>query len=147
VSADAPPPDRATILAAVMPALLEARPEGGGDEVGAGRIVAVTSGVLAGLPVARETFGRLGVRTRPTAVEGRRLVAAEPVVDVGGPVAAIRVAAPVAIAFLERLSAIASGVREPDLDDALEIYAARLSARGPVRDDGPTFRLELEGSP
>jgi hypothetical protein len=141
------PPDRSAILAAVMPAILRVRPAGVGDEVGAGRIVAGSDGVCAGLPVAVEVFGRLGARARPSVPEGSRVARGEPVAEVGGPLASIRAAGPLAISLLERLSAVASRARRPDPEDPLEVYAARLSPDGPVRDDGPTFRLELEGSP
>jgi hypothetical protein len=140
-----PPPDRSEILAAVVPALLRIGPGGSGDEVGAGRVVAVTDGVCAGLPVVAEIFGRLGVRVRPRVAEGSRVTSGEPVVDVGGPLGSMRAAEPIAIAFLERLAAVASRARPPDPDDPLETYAARLSADGPFRDDGPTFRWEFEG--
>jgi Quinolinate phosphoribosyl transferase, N-terminal domain len=141
------PLDRSAILAAVMPSLLRIRPGDDDDGVGVGWIVAVTCGVCAGIPVATEVFGRLGVRVRPRVPDGSPVTSGEPVADVGGPLGSMRAAGPLAIAFLERLSTVASGVRLPDPADPLEMYAARLSSDGPVRDDGPTFRLELEGSP
>jgi nicotinate-nucleotide pyrophosphorylase len=130
-----------------MPELLRIRPDSSGDEVGAARIIAVTEGVCAGMPVVAEIFGRLGVRVRPRVAEGSRVIPGVSAAEVGGPLGSMRAAEPLAIAFLERLSAVASGARPADPHDALESYAARLSAGSPVRDDGPTFRLELEGSP
>jgi nicotinate-nucleotide pyrophosphorylase len=150
---DPDPPTRDAILAAVMPALLAAqRSTGapGSDETGAGTVVAGSPCVVAGLPVARETFARLGARFRATVEEGASILAGDVVAEVGGPVDAIRGAAPVALAFLGRLSAVASGVREPDPEDALERYAAelaggRLSPSVAVDDDGPSFRLGSVG--
>ena len=140
--------DRASILAAVMPRLLQAGFDAAAnDDVGRGSLVAIRYGVLAGLPVAREVFGRLGLRTREVAADGSVVQPDRVVLETGGTLAAITSGAPIAISFLERLSAIASGAREPDSSEALDLYAARLSAGGPVRDDGPAFRLELEGSP
>jgi pantoate--beta-alanine ligase len=148
------PPDRTEILAAVMPALLATQgttvtPTGGVDDDATGRdtVVATTACVVAGLPVAREAFARLGVRFRPLVTEGTALGAADVVAEVGGPIAAIHRASPVALGFLARLSAIASGTRAPDPSDGLERYAAelRLSPSAAVDDDGPSFRLGSEG--
>ena len=151
------PPDRATILAAVMPALLTAQaaprdpaPTDDADATGADTIVAVRGCVVAGLAVAREAFARLGARCRPLVDDGAQVEAGDVVAELGGPLAAIHRAAPVALAFLGRLSAVASGVRVADDDDGLERYAGalagrRLSTSAAVHDDGPTFRLGSEG--
>ena len=157
----AEPPDRATILAAVMPALLatqasasEARPNHDDGATGFEALVATRRRVVAGTYVAREAFGRLGARFRPVVDEGDEVAAGDVVAEVGGPVAASRRGAPVAIAFLDRLSAVASGLRPPDHEDALEVFAAsfanaavaaRLSPSASVDDDGPSFRLRSEG--
>jgi len=67
------------------------------------------------------------------------------VAEVGGPLAAIRGAAPLALTWLQRLSAVASGATPPEPGDALDAWAARLSAPGAVGHDGPSFRVEYEG--
>ena len=146
------PPDRTEVLAAVMPVLLATQgttPTGAVDDDATGRdtVVATNACVVAGLPVAREAFARLGVRFRPLVSEGTALGAGDVVAEVGGPIAAIRRASPVALGFLARLSAIASGTRAPDASDGLERYAAevRLSPSAAVDDDGPSFRLGSEG--
>lgn len=143
----AEPPDRADVLAAVMPALLgsDIALPGDPDRVGGATIVAVGEGVVAGLPVVREVFGRLGARTRVLTDDGSRVVDGQVVAEVGGPLAAIHTAGPVALRFLTRLSAVAAGARAPEPGDALDAYAARLSAPAPVGDDGPSFRLDFEG--
>jgi nicotinate-nucleotide pyrophosphorylase len=147
-----PPPDRATVLDAVMPTLLAAQvdPTGDTDAVGAGTIVADAAGVLAGLVVAKEVFGRLGVRLRPLVDEGAAIAPGTPVAEVGGAIAAVRGAAPVALAWLERLSAVATGAAPPEPGHALDAWAADLRAPGlsPPRDTrqaGPSFRLAIEG--
>jgi nicotinate-nucleotide pyrophosphorylase len=151
------PPDRATILAAVMPALLatQASPDetwsgNDADDTGSDTVVAIDACVLAGWPVAREAFARLGVRCRPLVDDGVDVASGDVVAEVGGPIAAIRRAAPVALAFLSRLSAVASGMRVADDGDELERYAravagSRLSPSAAVDDDGPSFRLGSEG--
>ena len=146
-------PERDAILAAVMPALLTAQVSGGvaaTDETGSDTVVAVSPCVVAGLPVAREAFARLGARCRPLVEDGEPVSAGRIVAELGGPVAAIRRAAPVALAFLGRLSAVASGARAGDETDELERYALalagdRLSPSAAVDDDGPSFRLGSEG--
>jgi hypothetical protein len=150
------PPDRATILAAVMPALLTAQAASHDparrfdeDETGADTVVAVRGCVVAGLAVAREAFARLGARCRPLVDEGAQVEPGDVVAEVGGPVAAIQRAAPVALGFLGRLSSVASGVRAPDDHDELERYAGALaggwlSSSAAVHDDGPSFRLGSE---
>ena len=150
------PPDRTTILAAVMPALLTAQAapsdpvrRGEDDDTGADTVVAVRGCVVTGLAVAREAFARLGARFRPLVDDGARVEPGDLVAEVGGPMAAIHRAAPVALGFLGRLSAVATGIRAPDDDDELERYAGafagrRLSSSAAVHDDGPSFRLGSE---
>jgi nicotinate-nucleotide pyrophosphorylase len=151
------PPDRATILAAVMPALLatQASPDDSpswndADDTGSDTVVASGACVVAGWPVVREAFARLGVRCRPLVGEGAHVASGDVVAELGGAVVAIRRAAPVALAFLGRLSSVASGVRAADEGDELERYAravagSRLSPSAAVDDDGPSFRLGSEG--
>jgi nicotinate-nucleotide pyrophosphorylase len=64
--------DRPTILEAVLPSIMTIVPDPDEDPeaVGLVRIVATSGGVLAGVPVAKEIFGRLGVRTRALVDEG-----------------------------------------------------------------------------
>lgn len=146
------PPDRPAILEAVMSTLLAAQIEIHGDPeaVGTGRIVAGAEGVLAGLVVAKEAFGRLGVRTRPLLEEGSAIAPGTSVAEVGGAIAAMRAAAPVALAWLERLSAVATGTAPPVAGDALDAWAADLGSQGlsrpaATRQAGPSFRLEIDG--
>ena len=95
--------------------------------------------------VAKELFGRVGARTRSLVAEGEVVGPDQAVAEVGGPLAAIRGAAPLALTWLQRLSAVASGATPPQPGDALEAWAARLSAPAAVRHDGPSFRMEFEG--
>ena len=137
--------DRVTVMTAVMQALLtdRAAPDGDPDAVGAGVLLADSRFVVAGLPVARECFGRLGARFRPLVEDGTRVDAGDALGELGGPLAAMRGAAPTAIRLLARLSAIASEQRLPEPDDEIDLYAARLSRGEPVCDDGPSFHLEM----
>jgi nicotinate-nucleotide pyrophosphorylase len=141
---DRPALDRVQVMGVVMQALMSdgARPEGDPAEVGAGVVIADGRFVLAGLPVAREAFGRLGARCRPMADEGSVVDAGTVVAELGGPLAAMRGAAPTAFRLLARLSAVASELRPPEAGDPLDGYAARLSPGEPVGDDGPSFHLE-----
>ena len=50
-------------------------------ETGRGRIVCRVPGILAGVPVAREAFARVGVRLRPLVGEGARARAGEAVAE------------------------------------------------------------------
>ena len=50
--------------------------------------------MVAGLPVAKETFGRLGARFRPLVEDGARVGPGDAVGELGGPLAAMRGAAP-----------------------------------------------------
>ncbi len=137
-------PDRGAILAAVMDDLLSLRIGSDDDAVGLGWIVCDSSGVCAGLPVVQEIMGRVGVRTRLPVPEGTDLEPALTVAQLGGPLEAIRGAAPLARTWLHRLSAVASGATPPEPGNELDAYAARLSAPGAVRHDGPSFHVEFE---
>ena len=114
--------DRITIMPVVMQALLDdgARPSGDPEEVGVGRVVARSAGTLAGMPVAKEAFGRMGVRCRASVSEGAPIVDGDQVAELGGPVAAMRGAAPTALRV--PLLVLRGGVGTP-----------RTRARGPVR--------------
>ena len=166
----AAPPDRATIAAAVMDDLVTITLDTDDDAVGVARIVATRAGVFAGAPIVREIMGRVAVRTRALVAEGeavdigiakelfarvgartRPLVGegdvvgpAEAVAEVGGPLAAIRGAAPLALTWVTRCGAVASGATRPEVGNPIDAYAARLSARAAVGHDGPSFRLEIE---
>jgi nicotinate-nucleotide pyrophosphorylase len=137
-------PDRVTILVAVMSDVLRAAPASDVDpeETGAADVIACGAGVVAGLGVAREIFGRLGVRSRNVVVDGAHVDAGDLIMEVGGALAAIQGAAPAALAWLERLSAVATGAAPATGADPLERYAAGLSRPDAVREAGPTFRLE-----
>ena len=141
-------PDRATILAIVMPDLLAvAPPEDDPDQPHGtiGTIVADGDGVLAGVPVAAEICGRLGVRCRALVGEGAAIAGTTSVAEVGGAITAVRAAATPAIAWLTRLSAVASRAREPEPGQPLDAYAAGLSAADAAREGTPSFRLVIEG--
>jgi hypothetical protein len=142
------PPDRGTILSAVMPDLLavEAPEDDPGEQHGTlGTIVADGDGVLAGVPVAAEICGRLGVRCRPLVGEGAAIAGTTSVAEVGGAIAAVNAAVPPVTAWLARLSAVASGAREPEPGHPLDAYAAGLSAADAAREGTPSFRLVIEG--
>jgi len=138
--------DRITIMPVVMQALLDdgAQPLGDPDAVGMGRIVVGGAGILAGMPVAKEAFGRMGVRCRASMAEGAPIADGDQVAELGGPVAAMRGAAPTALRFLTSLSEVASGRRDPERGDPFGDYALalRLSGQDPVGHDGPSFTLE-----
>jgi hypothetical protein len=145
-----PAPDRVTMMEVVTAALIAdgAVPTGDPDEVGTARILTVGGGRVVGIAVAKEAFGRLGARLRPLVDEGASVEAGTPVAELGGPLGAMRAAAPTALRFLERLSAIAAGHDRPDPGAPLDAWAAgidRLSPPGPFGDDDPSFRLEIEG--
>jgi len=140
----AAPPDRATIAAAVMDDLVTISLDTDDEAVGVARIVASRGGVFAGAPVVREIMGRVGVRTRSLVAEGTPVVAGTAVLELGGPIAAIRGVAPLALTWVTRCGAVASGATAPEEDNPIDVYAARLSARGAVGHDGPSFRLEIE---
>jgi nicotinate-nucleotide pyrophosphorylase (carboxylating) len=145
--------DRVALMVAVTRALADDLAEGEPEdaaghpeaETGRGLIVCRKPGILAGVPVARETFSRVGVRLRPLVGEGTRARAGEAVAELGGSIRAMLAARGTALGLLERLSAIASRAREPEPDDALDAYAAAF-ARPPAvsSDNGPRFELTLE---
>jgi nicotinate-nucleotide pyrophosphorylase len=137
-------PDRAAIAAAVMPGLVAIEVDADDQSVGLARISATTDGVYAGTPVVREIMGRVGVRTRPLVADGDVVTAGTAVLELGGPSAAIRGAAPLALTWVVRCSAVASGAVEPEAGDAIDVYAARLSAPAAVGHDGPSFRMEID---
>jgi hypothetical protein len=138
--------DRVTAMSAAMEALVAdgAAPQGDPDAVGVGVLLSDAACVIAGLPVAKEAFGRLGARFRPLVDEGGDVTDGDAVAELGGPLAAMRGAAPTAIRLLVRLSAVASDRRVPELDDDLDAYAARLSRGEAVGHDGPSFHLEVK---
>jgi quinolinate phosphoribosyl transferase-like protein len=138
------PPDRATIAAAVMGELLATEVDATDDAVGVGRIVARTGGVFAGAPVVGEIMSRAGVRTRPLVAEGEPVTPGTAVLELGGPLAAIRGVAPLALTWLARCGAVASGATPPEAGNPIDAYAARLSGRVAVGNDGPSFRLEID---
>jgi len=145
--------DRTEVLVAVTRALAEdladGEPPEAADvpeaETGRGAIACRVPGILAGLPVAKEAFGRVGIRLRPLVGEGQAVRAGERVAEVGGSVRAMLAARGTALAFLERLSAVASRCRPATDGDPLEAYAAALAPRVPVSsENGPRFDLVME---
>ena len=82
-----PAPDKVTMMEVVMAALIAdgASPAGDLDEVGTARIVAVESGRVAGIAVAKEAFARMGVRLRPFVDDAAGVDASTPVAELGGP--------------------------------------------------------------
>lgn len=72
------------------------------------RIVSRSSGVLAGLPVAKEVFSRVGARLKPELAEGEGLEPGDVVAVVGGALRSILAAERTALNFLGRLSGIAT---------------------------------------
>jgi hypothetical protein len=137
------PPDRATIVAVVMDELLAISVESGVEAVASARLIAGGDGTLAGATVVREIMGRVGVRIRSLVEEGAPVAAGLPVIELGGPLAAIRGAAPLALSWVTRLSAVASGARPAEPGNELDAYAARLSPPGAVGHDGPSFHLDI----
>lgn len=137
-------------MSVVMAMLLadDVGPVGDSDAVGTASLRSRGEAIVAGLPVVKETFSRVGGRCRPMMADGSRVRPGDLIAELGGPLAAIRGAAPTAIGVLERLSAVASGRREPDRDDPLDVYAVafRLSEPRPVGDDGPAFHVVFERS-
>jgi quinolinate phosphoribosyl transferase-like protein len=128
--------DRDVILEAILPELRDGVLEAATDvpEAATGRaaIVAQASGILAGLPVVREVYGRMGVRLRALRDEGAAIERGERVAEVGGAVRAIRMGAGLALTYLSRLSSVASGRVGPD-GSPLERYAEAVGSatRGP----------------
>ena len=78
------PPDRATVIGAIMPDVLSMQLDVAGDEVGFARVVCERGGTCAGLLVAKELFGRVGARVRPLVAEGDAVGPDQAVADVGG---------------------------------------------------------------
>ncbi len=138
------PPDRVEIVAAVMPDVLRLRVDTDDQEVGAAQIICDEPGTCAGMPIVKEIVGRVGARARALVAEGALVEPGQVVAELGGPRAAIGGAAPLALRWLHRLSAVASGAIAPEPGDALDTYASRLSASGAVRHDGPAFHMEFE---
>jgi nicotinate-nucleotide pyrophosphorylase len=141
--------DRALLLTSAMEALLadsarfDVAPGDDPDAVGGAILVADARAVLAGAPVAKEVFGRMGARFRALVPEGTQVESGDVVGELGGPLGAIRSAAPTALRLLVHLSGVASGRDSPDPDDPLDVYAWRLSPGEPVGDDGASFHLEM----
>lgn len=141
--------DRVDTMTAAMSALLadDARADGDSDAVGIARIRCTAPGLVVGLPVLKEVFGRMGGRVRPSVSDGEVIEAGALIAEIGGPLAAIRGASPTAIRLLTRLSSVASGFADEGNDDPLERWAAevgRLSPVAPVGDAGPSFELEVD---
>ena len=148
MNAGGPVLDRVDVMAAAMAALLadDVRAVGDPDAVGIARIRCTAPGMVVGLPVLKEVFGRMGARVRPLAEDGDVVAAGAAIAELGGPIAAIVGAAPTALRFLTRLSAAASGRGGADPADPLARWAAevgRLSPATPVDDAGPSFELEV----
>jgi Quinolinate phosphoribosyl transferase, N-terminal domain len=140
-------PDRPALMVTVMRALADAEPPDVGDipeaRTGLAAINAVTPCVVAGLPVAKEAYARLGVRLRALAADGAVVRAGARVAELGGPVRAILLGEPTVRSFLEDLSAVASGTRRPDRDNPLHRYAAGfVSPSQPVGENWPRFEWE-----
>jgi nicotinate-nucleotide pyrophosphorylase len=146
--------DRTAVLEALLPALrrVGAGPEDIPEERTArASVIAGGEGILAGMVVAAEAFGRVGVRLRPLTEEGERVERGDRVAEVGGPLRAILSMERVALGFLGRLSSLATAAaagRRPDTDGPLEQYAAEVgrTRSGPpaVVDNAVSFRLETE---
>jgi nicotinate-nucleotide pyrophosphorylase (carboxylating) len=146
--------DRTAVLEALLPAL---RRIGGGPEdipeerTARASVIASGHGILAGLGVAAEAFGRVGVRLRPLAEDGERVERGDRVAEVGGPLRAILAVERVALGFLGRLSSLATAAaagRRPATEGPLETYAVevgRTLSRPPtVVDNAVSFSLETE---
>jgi nicotinate-nucleotide pyrophosphorylase (carboxylating) len=108
---------REDILRVVVPALEEDLGRDGdvtsaaviAEEATASAVVLSRSdGVVAGLPVAKEVFGRVGARIRPAVSDGDRIEPGRRVAEVGGPLRAILAAERTALNFLGRLSGVAT---------------------------------------
>jgi len=140
----AAPPDKATIVAAVMDDLLALDVDTDDATVGVARIVAASGGVFAGTPVVREIVARVGVRTRALVAEGGAVADGTPVLELGGPLAAIRGVAPLALTWVTRCTAVASGAVPSEAGNPIDAYAARLSAQAAVGHDEPSFHLEID---
>lgn len=146
--------DRVEVATAVMSALRDALaggepPDAEGvpeTDTALAAIVCRAPGVVAGLPVAAEALSRLGARLRPLVGEGTAVEEGMRVAEVGGALRAILAARGTVLSFLERLSAVATGSRPPEVGDPLDAYAEGLrpvSAPIPVGENGPRFELEV----
>jgi nicotinate-nucleotide pyrophosphorylase len=136
--------DRATIAAVVMGDLLTIDLDTDDDAVGVALITTTTDGRYAGTPVVREIMSRVGARTRSLVADGDPVAAGIAVLELGGPLAAIRGAAPLALTWVTRCSAVASGATPPEAGNPIDAWASRLSGRPAVGHDGPSFRLEID---
>jgi nicotinate-nucleotide pyrophosphorylase len=144
------PPERTELLAEVTRALiadLAAGPPAGTESIPEARTALATieceaAGVLAGIPVAKEVFARVGVRLRALVPDGTPVEGGRPVAELGGSLRAMLTAGPTALAYLTSLSRIASGHQEPVAGSPLDVYAAAFWSPGaPVGDNGPRFQL------
>jgi nicotinate-nucleotide pyrophosphorylase (carboxylating) len=141
--------DRATILEAVLPALQRDLHGVHFDDdatTASGRIVARGHGLLAGLPVAREVFARVGVRLRAALEDGDDVRPGVVVARVGGPLRAIGAARRTALRFLDGLSAVATGsgpARADGLPTPLIDYAVQIRSRGAESADNGGVRFDL----
>jgi nicotinate-nucleotide pyrophosphorylase len=131
--------DREMILEEILPELRDGALEVATDvpEAATGRaaIVAQAPGILAGLPVVREVYGRMGVRMRALRQEGAAFDRGDRVAEVGGAIRAIRMGAGLALTYLSRLSSVASGRTETD-GSALERYAAAIGSEARASEVG-----------
>lgn len=109
--------DRETVAEAVLRALAEDLGEEGDvssaavipeERTARASIVSRSEGVLAGLPVAKEVFSRLGARMRTRMKDGDRVGPGDVVAEAGGALAAILGAERTALNFLGRLSGVAT---------------------------------------
>lgn len=71
-------------------------------------VVAGSEGVVAGIPVAKEVFSRLGARLRARMKDGDRVAPGDVVAQAGGGLGAILAAERTALNFLGRLSGVAT---------------------------------------
>lgn len=109
---------RAAVERVVASALLEDLPWGDitsehlipADQKGIGRIEARQSGVLAGLPLAREVFAQVdpALSFEERSADGDRLVAGQTIATIHGSLRSLLAGERVALNFLQRLSGIAT---------------------------------------
>ncbi len=128
------PLDASTIRAVVVSALEEDRARHDittralvpPDQRGRGAIVAKQHGVIAGIEVARVTFGALSLDVAVEALceDGAEVEPGEAVAKVAGPLAAILSGERVALNLMQRMSGIATAARE---------YVRRAAEGGPAR--------------
>ena len=108
-----------------------------------GVLLADAACVIAGLPVAKEVFGRLGARFRPLAEEGTEVTVGDAVAELGGPLAAMRGAAPTAIRLLVASVRGRVGPARTRVGRRARRVRGAVVARGAVGHDGPSFHLEM----